>query len=158
MELRRVRPDDPEAAPLLRGLSEEYHRRYGPGDELTSVAAHEFEPPDGAFLVLLEEGETVAGGALRRFSAQSCEVKRMWTAPDRRRRGYASAVLDALETTARELGYSTLRLETGWAQPEASSLYERRGYRQIPSYGRYERATAFEHDLGDTDDHGDGGG
>ena len=147
MELRRVRMDDPEVAPVLHGLSDEYHRRYGPGDELTSVAAHEFEPPDGAFLVLVEGDETVAGGALRKLSPQVCEVKRMWTAPGHRRNGYASVVLDALEMAALELGYSTLRLETGWAQPEARGLYERRGYRPIPSFGPYEKATAFEHDL-----------
>jgi GNAT superfamily N-acetyltransferase len=147
MELRRVRVDDPEVAPLLHGLADEYHQRYGPGDELTSVAAHEFEPPGGAFLVLLDGEVTVAGGALRALSSQVCEVKRMWTAPDRRRKGYASVVLDGLEAVARELGYSTLRLETGWAQPEASSVYRRRGYRVIPSYGPYERATAFEHRL-----------
>ncbi len=155
MELRHVQMDDPEVAPLLHGLADEYRQRYGLGDEVTSVPAHEFQPPGGAFLVLLEGGETVAGGALRQVTSQTCEVKRMWTAPDQRRRGHASVVLDALEAEARELGYSTLRLETGWAQPEACSLYRRRGYRQIPSYGPYERATVFEHRLDDLLDRAD---
>ncbi|MGH9081578.1 MAG: GNAT family N-acetyltransferase [Acidimicrobiales bacterium] len=144
MELRRVRLNDPEVTPLLHGLRSEYERRYGQGDELGAVPAHEFELPDGAFLIVLEGGKTVAGGALRRLSSQTCEVKRMWTAPDQRRKGYASIVLDALETVAEELGYTTVRLETGWAQPEAHSLYRNRGYHQIPTYGSYERATAFE--------------
>ncbi len=144
MELRRVRMDDPGVTPLLHGLAREYERRYGPNGEMTSVAPHEFEPPDGAFVVLVEGDLTVAGGALRQLAPRICEVKRMWTAPGQRRKGYASVVLDALEVAGRELGYSTLRLETGWAQPEACSLYRRRGYREIPSYGRYERATAFE--------------
>ncbi len=69
----------------------------------------------------------------------------MWTAPDQRRKGYASVVLDALEQEARNRGYANLRLETGPAQPEARALYDRRGYRRIPTYGRYELATAFEH-------------
>jgi len=144
MRLRQVRPSDPEAEPLLKGLTEEYESRYGRQNEMTSVEAQEFEPPDGVFLVLLERGATVAGGALPRLSADTCEVKRMWTAPEHRRKGLASAVLDALEDVARDRGYSRLRLETGPAQPEARALYERRGYRHIPTYGQYEQATAFE--------------
>jgi GNAT superfamily N-acetyltransferase len=111
---------------------------------MTSVEAQEFEPPDGVFLVLVEDGVTVAGGALRRLSVDTCEVKRMWTAAAHRRKGLASTVLDALEAVARDRGYSRLRLETGPAQPEARALYERRGYRHIPTYGKYEQATAFE--------------
>ncbi len=71
----------------------------------------------------------------------------MWTAPEHRRKGLASTVLDTLEKVARDRGYSRLRLETGPAQPEARALYERRGYRHIPPYGRYEQATAFELQL-----------
>jgi GNAT superfamily N-acetyltransferase len=144
VQLRHVRIGDPEVAPLLKGLAEEYETRYGDRGEMTSVDAQEFEPPDGAFIVLLEHGVTVAGGALRRLSVDACEVKRMWTAPDRRRRGYASVVLDALEGVARDRGYAVLRLETGPAQPEARSLYRRRGYEHIPTYGKYQQATAFE--------------
>lgn len=145
MELRRVRLSDPQVVPLLEGLAEEYERRYGPGDEMASVQDQEFEPPEGVFLALIENGVVVAGGGLRRFSRDTCEVKRMWTAPDQRRKGYASVVLDALEQEARNRGYANLRLETGPAQPEARALYDRRGYRRIPTYGRYELATAFEH-------------
>jgi GNAT superfamily N-acetyltransferase len=144
VQLRQVRVGDPEVAPLLQGLTEEYQRRYGDTSEMNSVDAQEFEPPDGAFLVLLEGGATVAGGGLRRLSDDSCEVKRMWTAPNQRRRGHASALLSALEAEARDRGYSYLRLETGPAQPEARSLYQRRGYRVIPPYGKYDVATAFE--------------
>jgi GNAT superfamily N-acetyltransferase len=144
VQLREVRLSDPEVRPLLEGLTDEYTRRYGETGEMTSVDAQAFEPPDGIFVVLLEHGTTVAGGGLRRLEGDVCEVKRMWTAPDRRRRGLASAVLDALEVAARNRGYSRLRLETGPAQPEARSLYERRGYRVIPPYGIYAQATAFE--------------
>jgi len=129
--------------PLLEGLAEEYQRRYGDGGEMASVGAEEFEPPDGAFLVLMEHGATVAGGALRRLSSDSCEIKRMWTSPAHRRKGYASAVLDELENAARQRGYTFLRLETGPAQPEARSMYERRGYSRIPTYGPYQQAKAF---------------
>jgi GNAT superfamily N-acetyltransferase len=144
VDLRHVRLADPEVEPLLQGLTEEYATRYGEVAEMTSVDPRAFEPPDGTFIVLLEGDVTVAGGGLRRLGVDSCEVKRMWTAPDRRRKGHASTVLSALETAARDRGYSRLLLETGPAQPEARSMYERRGYARIPTYGIYEQATAFE--------------
>ena len=49
----------------------------------------------------------------------------------------ATAVLRALEEAAAERGWSTLRLETGTAQPDAIRFYQREGYREIPLYGVY---------------------
>ena len=37
-------------------------------------------------------------------------------------------------------GWTTLRLETGPAQPEAVALYTRAGYRPIGAFGHYVRA------------------
>jgi GNAT superfamily N-acetyltransferase len=145
VEVRRVRFDDDLVGPLLAGLTVEYTDRYGDADELAFAHAAEFEPPDGAFVVLVDDGEVVAGGGLRAFGeAGVAEVKRMWTHPERRRQGLASAALTALEEAARELGYSTVRLETGPLQPEAQALYAARGYHRIPTYGRYPLALAYE--------------
>ena len=71
----------------------------------------------------------------------------MWTHPAHRRRGHAMTVLAALEAAAGDAGYHTVRLETGPAQPEALALYERVGYRRIPTFGRYRDAIAFERPL-----------
>ena len=147
VELRRVRISDPEVGVLLSGLADEYQSRYGDGDEMSTVPESDFDPPAGLFLVAVEAGEVVAGGGFRNLEAGVCEIKRMWTRADQRRRGLASAILHGLEVAAREAGYHTLRLETGPAQPEAAALYERRGYHRIPVYGRYSEALAFEVDL-----------
>jgi GNAT superfamily N-acetyltransferase len=147
MELRAVRFTDPEVEPLLSSLSADYEARYGADDEMAAATAADFTPPNGTFLVIVRDGETVAGDGIRRMSGEACEVKRMWTAPAHRRRGYASAVLEALEGAARELGYTYIRAETGPAQPEALAFYRRRGYREIPSFGPYEVAFAFEATL-----------
>ena len=155
MELRPVRLSDAEAAPLLAGLTQEYEARYGPGDEMASTVADEFDPPGGTFLVLLEDGLTVAGGGIRRLSQDTCEVKRMWTAPGHRRAGHATTVLLGLERAARGLGYSRIRAETGAAQPEALSLYRQRGYGEIPVYGPYVAAVAFERRLDTRKPHDD---
>ena len=61
----RAEVDDPVLAPLLRDLMIEYSTRYGgpsPYTTLTEVSASDFAAPDGAFLALVDDGETVAGG------------------------------------------------------------------------------------------------
>jgi GNAT superfamily N-acetyltransferase len=134
---------------LLTGLRQEYDARYGEGagESVLDVDAGEFEAPTGAFVVLLDEGTTVAGGGIRRIDDTVVEIKRMWTNPDYRRQGYASRMLRELAGLAGQLGYRTVRLETGYAQPEALALYRRLGFAQIDSYGPYENATAFELNL-----------
>jgi GNAT superfamily N-acetyltransferase len=145
--LHRVGLDDERVKPLLTDLEREYLERYGPGDEMASTDAHQFEPPGGLFVVAVEAGVTVAGGGFRRHGEGVCEVKRMWTHPAHRRRGLAAAVLDVLEDAAAAAGYERLVLETGPRQPEAAAMYERRGYGRIDAFGPYEVALAFATDL-----------
>jgi GNAT superfamily N-acetyltransferase len=148
MKLCAVHMDSPLVGPLLEGLGQEYRERYGSGNELASTTPTEFEPPAGAFVVLVDDSGTVAGGGIRRIDEETCELKRLWTRADRRREGLAGQVIDALEATAVAAGYSRLILETGPAQPEAEAFYERRGYIRIPVYGHYEHARAFERHIG----------
>jgi putative acetyltransferase len=84
-----------------------------------------------------EEGVLLAGGGVRRLSASTGEIKRMWTAAPARRRGLARLVLRSLEDEARTRGYDELRLETGTEQPEAVAFYAAAGYTRIEPYGRY---------------------
>lgn len=81
---------------------------YGkPVDLSREYPAEEFAPPGGAFLLLLEDGRPVAGGAYRRHDARTAELKRIWTHSAHRRRGLARRVLDALERDAAARGPST---------------------------------------------------
>lgn len=138
---------DPRVGPLLAGLSGEYEQRYGPTDVMADAHPEQFEAPAGAFVVLVEDEVTLAGGGFRRVDEQTCEIKRMWTAPGHRRRGYARTVLTELESRAAAAGYLRVRLETGPMQPEAVALYEVLGYQRIPVYGRYLEAWAFQRTL-----------
>jgi ribosomal protein S18 acetylase RimI-like enzyme len=145
VQLRRVALSDPAVAPLLTWLGSAYRDWYGGPDD---VAAEDFDPPSGLFVVLVDDdGRTVAGGGFRRAENGICEVKRVWTAPGQRRRGHASRVLAELERLARERGYRWLRLETGPAQPEAEAMYRARGYRHTPEQAHYPSALAFEKEL-----------
>jgi putative acetyltransferase len=74
---------------------------------------------------------------LRRYEPGVGELKRMYVIPSYRGRGIGRAVLDGLETRARELGYHRLVLETWVRQPDAMALYTSAGYTQLEPYGFY---------------------
>ncbi len=97
--------------------------------------------------MLYEDDKPVSCGAIKESMPGSMEVKRMYTIPEARGKGFASIVLDALEKWAAELGYSKCVLETGKKQPEAIALYKKSGYKIIPNYGQYigvENSVCFE--------------
>lgn len=99
--------DDPRVRLLLDELAVEYDSRYGDlfgrgsaAEELNKYPAAEFQAPAGALLIIQENGESVAGGAFRRYDAQTAEFKRIWTHSAHRRRGLARRVLAELEHLA----------------------------------------------------------
>jgi putative acetyltransferase len=101
-------------------------------------------------IVLYEDDEPIACGAIKEFEPGSMEVKRMYTMPTHRGKGIAGKVLRELEVWAAELGYSKCILETGKRQPEAIRLYEKNGYTIIPNYGQYagiDNSKCFEKDV-----------
>ena len=131
-----VNQDDELAQPLIAELAVEYAARYN-GTEarvltwLRGYPAEEFSPPDGGMLIGLVDDQPVTGGAFRRFDADTAELKRIWTDSGHRRRGYAKALLEALESEITRLGYRRVYLTTGDRQPEAEALYERAGYTRL---------------------------
>lgn len=94
--------------------------------------------------------QAVGCGAIKEFSADTVEVKRMYVSVDYRGKGIAVSVLEELESWTKELGFSKCTLETGKKQPEAIALYTKSGYRIIPNFGQYagvENSVCFEKDL-----------
>lgn len=94
----------------------------------------EMRPPVGAFLVASVDGEPVACGALKRMVPGTGYLKRMWVAESVRGLGLGRRMLAALEAQARELGFTTLRLETNRALTEAIPLYRSSGYQEVPPF------------------------
>lgn len=106
---------------------------------------------DIKYVVIAYENEQAVGcGAIKNFSAEAMEVKRMYTSPTHRGKGIATRVLTELEVWASELSYKKCILETGKRQYEAVRLYEKNGYRYIPNYGQYadmENSVCFEKNI-----------
>jgi GNAT superfamily N-acetyltransferase len=136
--------DAPESLELIEAVQQEYVVRYG-GPDVTELAAAEFAPPQGIFVIGRDAGLPVACGGVRLVEAGIGELKRMYVVPAARRRGVARALLDHLEQQARTLGATRLRLETGLHQPEALALYASAGYADAEPFGHYAGAPLARH-------------
>ncbi len=135
----RFERSDPEELPASELLSEmriELNDVYEAFNRLDNppLMAHELRDPGGAYLVGYEGADAVAGGGLRRLDDGVAEIKRMFVRPEARSRGVARALLEALEQTARELGYERVRLDTGPRQHHGLALYRSAGYVDVPAY------------------------
>ena len=98
-------------------------------------------------VVAYKNDQPVGCGAIKEFSNEAVEVKRMFVFPEYRGSGIASKILAELEEWARMLGYTSCVLETGQKQVEALALYQKRGYKRVPNYGQYagvENSLCFE--------------
>jgi GNAT superfamily N-acetyltransferase len=128
-------PEEDPASELLAAMRAELNDAYASPSRLDNppLMPAELRPPGGAYLVGYE-GEPVAGGGLRRLGDGVAEIKRMYVRPGARSRGVAAALLAALESTARSLGYATVRLDTGPKQVHAQRLYRAAGYVDVPPY------------------------
>ena len=89
-------------------------------------------------IVAYNKGQAVGCGAFKARNKQQVEIKRMFVLTAARKKGYATAILKALETWAAEIGFSEAILETGKAQIEALSFYPKQGYVIIPNFAPYE--------------------
>ncbi|MGS2614751.1 GNAT family N-acetyltransferase [Micromonospora sp. LZ34] len=140
IEIHAARFDSPVAQRLIRDALADLGARYGGSGDDTPVDAAEFEPPNGAFLIAMLDGEPVGCGGWRSHGEGTAELKRMYTAPATRGRGVARAVLAAVERSAREQGRKRMILECGDKQPEAIAMYSSAGYQRIPNFGFYKDA------------------
>ncbi|HEU4886178.1 MAG TPA: helix-turn-helix domain-containing GNAT family N-acetyltransferase [Longimicrobium sp.] len=135
--IERVDPASREArwcvAQYFAELVVRFENGFDPGQTLPADDA-EMRPPRGAFLVASVDGEPVACGAVKVMAPGIGYLKRMWVAPAVRGLGFARRMLGALEAQARELGFTTLRLETNRTLTEAIRLYRSAGYVEVPPF------------------------
>jgi GNAT superfamily N-acetyltransferase len=101
-------------------------------------------------ILVYVDGEPAGCGAIKEYSANTMEIKRMFVLSDHRRKGIAAKILAELELWTAELSYTKCILETGKKQPEAIELYKKNGYQPIPNYGQYigvENSVCFEKEI-----------
>ena len=97
------------------------------------------------YAIVAYENEIPVGcGAIREYSGDTMEVKRMYVIPGKRGQGIASAILKLLVQWTMELNFRKCILETGTNQPEAIAIYTKNGFKIIPNFGQYEK---MEHSV-----------
>ncbi|QDW61288.1 GNAT family N-acetyltransferase [Oerskovia sp. KBS0722] len=133
---------------LFRYYTEVSDRFYGhatpPDDLAAGFAAQDstgLAAPGGAFHLAWADGADgpvavgCAGVELARDAVEpTAELRRVFVEPAFRGRGVASALLEAAEAAARDLGAVVVRLDTRHDLVEALALYARRGYVDVPAF------------------------
>jgi GNAT superfamily N-acetyltransferase len=145
LKIRRYRPQDNEAVKRLHyaGIEQmvelipEANRVTGPARD-EAMLDNDLDDIEGAyignrgdFLIGLENGEAVVIGAIRYYTEDCGELKRLRVRQDRQRRGFGQAMIAKLIQRARELGYREVILDTLPDNLPARRLFEKCGFNFI---------------------------
>jgi ribosomal protein S18 acetylase RimI-like enzyme len=95
-----------------------------------------YAPPTGdLILACAPSGDALGCVAVRPLEGTAvCEMKRLYVRSAARGLGIGTALVAAIIKSAEELGYTEMKLDTLPSMPEASALYKRFGFSQIPAY------------------------
>jgi ribosomal protein S18 acetylase RimI-like enzyme len=95
-----------------------------------------YAPPAGVLLLARgTDGAALGCVALRPLSDPGdCEMKRLYVAPAGRGLGVGRALLTTLISTAGQIGYHRMLLDTLPSMQAAMTLYEKAGFVTIPPY------------------------
>ena len=90
-------------------------------------------------LIASVEGAAVGCAGLKAYSDSDVEIKSVWVDPEFRGNHISTAMMDALEAKAVELGFRRAILQTRPQMEEAVHLYTKRGYVLIDNYPPYDK-------------------
>lgn len=135
MPLIRTDSKNPDFVVLVRLLDAELAER--DGDDTPFYSQYNGIAELHHVVIAYQNEIAVGCGAIKEYSADSMEVKRMYVPKASRGKGIASQLLRELEVWAEELGYAKCILETGKRQPEAIALYKKNAYRVTANYAPY---------------------
>ena len=89
---------------------------------------------NGIFLVVLDDDTIIGSGAIRRFDAETAELKRLWLLEDYHGKGIGYQVTSQLFEFSRRRGYKRIILQTSPEQVRAIGFYKRLGFHEIDCY------------------------
>ena len=131
-------PDDlAEVARLFRAYAASLPIDLGYQDfegELAGLPGKYAPPRGGLLLARLKSGAAIGCVALRALDTETCEMKRLYVAPEGRGLGLGRALVDAICAIGREAGYSSLRLDTLASLTAARALYAKTGFVETAAY------------------------
>jgi predicted GNAT family acetyltransferase len=98
--------------------------------------------PDGELLLWIDEGTPVSLAAAGGATPSGLRVGPVYTPPQRRGRGYASAVTAAVSAGALARGWEYCFLFTDLANPTSNRIYRRLGYEPVCDVDQWVFTTA----------------
>ena len=102
--------------------------------ELDTISKH-YNTPKGALLLCLDKQQQAIGCAgVRELSAGRAELKRLYVQPAFRSLKIGKELLSLAITTAKQLGYRYILLDTVPGQEKAQALYNHLGFYKIEPY------------------------
>jgi putative acetyltransferase len=139
LSFRPIRPEDDAAvASIIRAVMPEFGAggpRFAIHDAEVDAMAEAYAAPGAAYFVVEDErGRVIGGGGVARLDgadAGTCELRKMYFLPKARGTGMGERLLRHLLSVARQLGYTTLYLETLTGMDAAMKLYAKVGFRPL---------------------------
>jgi GNAT superfamily N-acetyltransferase len=109
----------------------------GPINDYVENSLPDFEslvPPQSIIYIISFDDKIAGMGGLKRINTQIAEIKRMYVKPDFRGNDLGNKIINKLIETAKEFGYSKLRLDTGPISTIAHKVYKSAGFYEIEEY------------------------
>ncbi|HVE92561.1 MAG TPA: GNAT family N-acetyltransferase [Actinomycetota bacterium] len=140
----RMRPAEPQELGLLASWAAAFHAE--------ALGSHDEDPAKirvglegrlaapGGGLVVWEDGEIVSMAAFGGPTPNGIRINLVYTPPQLRGRGYASACVGALSERLLEQGRRFCFLFTDLANPTSNKIYARIGYERVADVDRYDFA------------------
>ena len=133
----------------LRHFKLDFVDTLGPIDEYIDKTLPDFEslvPPKGIVYIISFNDKIAGMGGIRKKNKKFAEIKRMYVKPEFRGNGLGKASMNKLIETAKEFGYSKLRLDTGPFMIAAQNVYKSAGFYEIEEYPEAEVPPIIRHD------------
>ncbi len=127
----RARPAEAADARLLSAWVDAFSVEAIPGSPAGDAAALVARCVAAGALLVWDDGKPVSMAAATRSTPHGGSISLVYTPPDKRRRGYASACVASLSQRLLDSGKSFCTLFTDVANPTSNRIYHRMGYEPL---------------------------
>lgn len=135
--LKEVSYDNADFICLCDELDSFLNRAIGGEDKREKYKKYNHLDTMDYVIVAYDEEKPVGCAALRKYSDEDIEVKRVFVREDYRGKNIGGMLIENLISYSKNLGYARMILETGEFLKASVRLYLRYGFERIQNYGAY---------------------